>query len=121
MSEHSFFRLPAVALVVAVGTIPALAHSRPKTMTPPANSTVSAPAELSVFFTEPLEPKFSSLQLLDSHGQVLSTSASVVEPSNHAHMTLALPKLAPGTYNVHWVSAALDGHRMDGTYSFAVK
>jgi methionine-rich copper-binding protein CopC len=45
----------------------------------------------------------------------------VASPSNHLLLTLPLPKLAPGTYRVHWVSAALDGHKADGSYSFKVK
>ena len=101
----------AVGMILAVS--PALAHSKPKTMTPEANSTV--------FFTEALEPKFSSLQLMDQQGAVVSKEKSVVDPANAKHMTLSLPKLGPGTYRVHWMTAALDGHRMDGDYSFKVQ
>ena len=109
----------AVAMVLAV--LPAMAHSKPKTMTPEPNSTVAAPAQVSVFFTEALEPKFSSLQLMDAQGAVVSKEKSAVDPANAKHMTLALPKLGPGTYRVHWMTAALDGHRMDGDYSFKVQ
>ena len=101
-----------------LATLTALAHSKPKTMTPEPNTTVAAPAQVSVFFTEALEPKFSSLQLVDAQGAVVSKDRSVVDPKDAKHMTLALPRLGPGTYRVHWVTAALDGHRMDGDYSF---
>ena len=114
-------RRTAVAVVMILAVSPALAHSKPKTMTPEANSTVAAPAQVSVFFTEGLEPKFSSLQLMDAQGAVVSKDKSVVDAKDAKHMTLALPKLGPGTYRVHWMTAALDGHRMDGDYSFKVQ
>jgi copper resistance protein C len=121
MLQTVSFRIPTLLLSLALYAVPAFAHSRPKTMTPAADSVVSAPAELSVFFTEPLEPKFSSLQLTDKKGAVLSKASSVVDPSNPTHVTLALPKLAAGVYYVHWISVATDGHRLDGNYSFTVK
>ena len=108
-------------VVMILAALPAMAHSKPKTMTPEANSTVAAPAQVSVFFTEGLEPKFSSLQLMDAQGTVVSREKSVVDPKDAKHMTLALPKLTPGVYRVHWMTAALDGHRMDGDYSFKVQ
>jgi copper resistance protein C len=121
MLRRIFFRLSLAAIAFPLAVVPAFAHSRPKTMTPAANSTVSAPAEVSVFFSEPLEPKFSSLKLTNEKGAVLSVAASTMDPADPTHLTLALPKLAPGVYYVHWVSAATDGHRMDGDYTFTVK
>lgn len=110
-----------VFCALALGALPLLAHSKPKSMVPAADATVSSPPELSVFFTEPLEPKFSSLNLTDEKGAPISNAKSVVDSSDQKHMTLALPRLAPGIYHVHWVTAATDGHRMDGSYSFKVK
>jgi methionine-rich copper-binding protein CopC len=111
----------AAALTLALSATVALAHSKPKVMLPAPDSTVSAPAMLSVVFTEPLIAKFSKLELTDEKGKVLSKETSVLDPADNKHLTLKLPKLAPGTYFVHWVSAAPDGHRMDGDYSFNVK
>ncbi|SNT28033.1 hypothetical protein SAMN05421770_106286 [Granulicella rosea] len=113
---------PALVLsTVLFAALPAFAHSRPKVMVPAANSTVAAPSEVSVVFTEALEPKFSSLALTDAAGKTLSTEHSKADPADPKHLTLALPTLAPGTYFVHWVSTAPDGHKMDGDYSFSVK
>lgn len=113
-------RLSILSLVLCGTTLPALAHAHPKTMTPAANSTVSAPSELSIVFSEPLEPSFSKLALMDSKGAVLTTQPATVDPKDPKHMTLSLPHLKTGVYRVHWVSAARDGHRMDGEYSFTV-
>ena len=100
---------------------PAFAHAHPKTMAPAANSTVAAPTELSIEFSEALEPKFSKLALTDEKGAVVTRQPSAVDPADPKHITLPLPKLASGVYHVHWVSAATDGHRMDGDYTFTVK
>jgi hypothetical protein len=121
MLQTVSFRITTLLLSLAVSVVPAFAHSRPKTMTPAAGSVVSAPAEISVYFTEALEPKFSSLQLKDKKGEVISKAPSVVDPSNPTHVELKLPKLEPGVYDVHWVSVAADGHRLAGDYSFTVK
>ena len=121
MTLANVVRRSVAAAVMVSAALPAMAHSKPKTMTPEANSTVAAPAQVSVFFTEGLEPKFSSLQLMDAQGAVVSKDKSVIDPKDAKHMTLALPKLGPGTYRVHWMTEALDGHRMDGDYSFKVQ
>ena len=110
-----------LTLTFTLAALPAFAHSKPKVMVPAANSTVSAPPTVSVIFTEALEPKFSSLSLTDEKGAVLSKTPSVVDPADHTRITLALPLLTPGTYYVHWVSVAPDGHKMDGDYPFTVK
>ena len=114
-------RTIALFALASLFSSPAFAHSKPKVMEPAANSTVDSPSELSVIFSEALDPKFSSLSLTDEKGAVISKAQTIADPKNHMHLSLPLPKLAPGTYYVHWVSAAVDGHRMDGDYPFRVK
>ena len=117
--------LLAVSLALAtlfIAAVPAFGHATPTKMTPAPNSTVSAPTEISMIFTEALEPKFSVIKLLDSTGNVVSKQASVLDPANSRHMTLALPRLAPGVYTVQWTSSAADdGHRLSRTYTFTIK
>jgi methionine-rich copper-binding protein CopC len=111
----------AILFCLFLAAVPAaFAHAHPVTMTPAKDSTVTAPTEISVFFSEALEPKFSTLQLQDSMGMVVSKATAVIDPKDAKHLTLALPTLAPGVYTVNWVSVATDGHRMPGKYSFTV-
>ena len=115
-------RPPFAAVVLAsLTTLPAFAHSRPKVMVPAADAVVAEPSEISVIFSEGLEPKFSSLKLMDEKGAVVSKEDSKVDSADPKHMTLALPRLAPGVYVVHWVTAAPDGHRMNGEYQVTFK
>jgi methionine-rich copper-binding protein CopC len=109
----------AFALVLAAA--PAFAHSHPVTMLPAKDSTVSAPTELSVVFSEDLDAKGSSLKLENNSGEIVSKDAPVLDPANAKHMTLKLPKLAPGVYTVAWVTLSTDGHRLTGRYAFTVK
>jgi methionine-rich copper-binding protein CopC len=115
------FRNVIVTAVMFAASSSAFAHSHPKTMLPAKDSTVSAPAEVSIEFSEGLEPKFSSLSLLNAHGAVVSKVPAVLDPVDNKHLTLALPLLSAGVYTVRWVSSSIDGHRLSGDYSFTVK
>jgi len=121
MFDRSFIRHSIVAAALVLAAAPAFAHSHPVTMTPAPDSVVTAPTEVSIIFSEDLEPKFSSLKLKDSSGNVVSKQASVLDPKNAKHMTLALPKLAPGVYTLEWMSSSTDGHRLSRSYTFTVK
>jgi hypothetical protein len=110
-----------IGIGLTIGAPSALAHSRPKVMVPAPDSTVSAPANISVTFTEPLEPKFSSLSVTDPQGNKLNTASSLPLPNDPKTLTLALPVLKPGDYLVHWITVAPDGHRMEGEYKFTIK
>ena len=107
------------ALVLAAPE--ALAHARPKVMIPAPDSTVSSPSTVSVTFSEAIEPKFSSINVVDEQGKKYNTASSAPVPGDPKTLTLAVPPLQPGNYLVHWVTVAADGHRMEGEYQFTVK
>ena len=115
--------LTAISMVAGlIFTTPyAMAHARPKVMVPAPDSTVSSPPTISVTFSEPVEPKFSSLTVTDEQGKKYNTAPSAPLPNDSKTLTLGLPTLQPGGYLVHWVSVAADGHRMEGEYKFIVK
>ena len=117
------FKRTLIAFAALVLTsIPAFAHAVPKSMTPAPDSTVSAPTEISIVFSEELEPKFSVIKLVDSMGMVVSKEAAVLDPKNTRHLTLALPKGLPaGVYTVQWTSSATDGHKLSRSYNFTIK
>jgi methionine-rich copper-binding protein CopC len=120
MRQH--LRNAATALLLALTAAPAaFAHAHPVKMTPEKDSIIAAPAQVSITFSEALEPKFSLLELQDSAGAVVSKDHSMPDPADPTHLTLSLPPLAPAVYTVHWVSVATDGHRLEGKYNFTVK
>jgi copper resistance protein C len=100
---------------------PAFAHAHPKTMTPAPDSTGPAPSKISITFSEPVEPKFSSIALTNTEGKSVDPASSAPVPGDPTTMTLAVPSLPAGTYVVHWVNVSVDGHRLQGSYKFTVR
>lgn len=123
MNQLTKFCRPIVStlLLMLVAVPVALAHAHPKVMKPAPDSTGPAPISISITFSEAVEPKFSSIRLTDENGKSEGSEVSKPLPADPKTITLAVPKLTAGTYVVHWVSVALDGHRLEGSYKFTVQ
>jgi copper resistance protein C len=112
----------AFALALMLAAVPsAMAHAHPKVMKPAPDSTGPAPSSISITFSEAVEPKFSSIQLTDEKGKAVGSEVSKPAPNDPKTIICAVPKLAAGTYVVHWVNVAVDGHRLEGSYKFTVQ
>jgi copper transport protein len=98
------------------------AHAVPRTTVPAANAVLQeAPHEIAIRFSERVEPRASSLQVLDSHGMRRDDGAAAVVPGDPWLYHLTLPALAAGVYTVSWrVMSADDGHVTEGAYVFVV-
>lgn len=89
---------------------------------PAANAKLSeTPHEIRLWFTEPLEPRYSSIVLRDAMGTVINTPPSFVDPTDNYQLVLMTGELPEGLYTVVWrnVSSA-DGHSVTGSYPFIV-
>ena len=95
-------------------------HTELVSATPAANSTVTAPKDVTIKFSGALEPKFSKITVVDASVRPVSKEASAVGADTKT-MTVALPVLPPGLYTVQWVAVSTDSHRSQGTYKFTVK
>jgi len=99
----------------------ALAHAFPDHAAPAVGSTVrSAPAAVSIWFTQELEQAFSTIRILDAKGNVVASSDRAVDPSDRTLLRLAVPPLSPGTYRVVWRVLSVDSHVTEGDFTFAV-
>lgn len=111
----------AIAALFTVNTA-AWAHASLAQSEPKANATLDiAPKQVHLQFTEPLEAKFSGIEVIDASGTTIRTDKATVEPSKPTAMQLSLPILKPGVYKVRWGAVARDGHRAKGEYVFTVK
>ncbi len=110
--------LGATALLV---TSTAFAHAHLASSEPSANAEVAAPTEVTIHFTEPLEPAFSKIVVADTSGKPAAPAASQVDGHDAKVMHLPLPQLSAGRYVVHWTAVATDGHRTQGDFAFTVK
>ncbi|AMV41524.1 copper homeostasis periplasmic binding protein CopC [Paraburkholderia caribensis] len=125
MTFSLFFRLPlrwlaACGVLLAVASN-AFAHATPTSRDPGPDAEVAAPAAVTIHFSEPLEPAFSKLALVDANNKPVAPAASQVDPQDTKTMHLALQPLAPGRYTVQWTAVAEDGHRTKGSYAFSAK
>jgi methionine-rich copper-binding protein CopC len=113
--------LAAVALASLLGATGALAHAFVDHAAPAVGSKVAAvPAEVTVWFTEELEPAFSGLRVEDAAGHTIAAADKAVDPSARSVLRLPLPRLAPGRYRVVWHVLSIDSHATEGDYTFEV-
>jgi methionine-rich copper-binding protein CopC len=117
----SFIGMLTLIAMLFVLAPAAWAHAHPKVMTPAPDSVGSAPPIIIVTFSEAIEPRFSSLVVKDSKGNIVNKAHSQGITNDAKTLTLAMPFIEPGVYTVVWVSVAVDGHKMNGQYNFTVK
>ncbi|KWE47675.1 copper resistance protein CopC [Burkholderia ubonensis] len=112
----------AAAGALALAPVAALAHGKLESAVPASGSTVdAAPDALRLTFNEDLEPTFSSVKVSDAGGAAVTKEKAKVDASAPRVMTVAVPKLASGTYTVQWTVMTADAHKTKGTYVFKVK
>jgi methionine-rich copper-binding protein CopC len=96
----------------------ALAHADLHHASPEAGSTVSkTPREVSLMFTDTLEPVFSSVDVTNSSGARVDQGK--VEVSGNT-IRIGLKTLPPGSYRVHWRAVSVDAHKTEGNFTFNV-
>jgi copper resistance protein C len=111
---------PAVLAGLLIGIVAVQAHAHLDRASPPPDSTVrTAPREVTLWFTQKLEPSFSSAQVYDSSGARVDQSAWVDE-ADPTLMHVSLMPVPPGTYKVRWRVVSVDTHRTEGDFSFRV-
>jgi methionine-rich copper-binding protein CopC len=121
MFKRTFFTF-IVAFFAAVMAPAAFAHAVLKEASPAADAVLDAtPVQIRLQFNEALEASFSKITLTDGSGVALATPAAKVEPGHPESLVLVPPALTPGTWQVHWSTLTLDGHRVKGDYAFRVK
>jgi hypothetical protein len=107
-------------LLVAAPT-GAFAHAHLDHAAPKVGSTVTpAPREVTLWFTEKLEPAFSTIEVLNEQGSAMQAGKATVDRSNRTQMRVRLKPLPPGTYKVIWRVLSVDTHRTQGDFTFRV-
>jgi len=113
----SYKRIFAASFSLLVSFSVAFAHAQLESASPAVGSTVGkAPTQVSLSFTQRLEPSYSSIEVRGPGGRVDQGKASV----SGVHMTVGINALTPGTYHVHWRALSVDTHKTEGSFSFTV-
>ena len=113
-------RLGIVSLVLILSAAAAHAHAYLDHATPRVGSTVkSSPSEVRLFFTQPLEPQFTSAQVRSSSGAVVATGS--VDPAKPKEIVVRVNALPAGSYKVFWKVLSVDSHHTEGSFGFEVR
>jgi copper resistance protein C len=110
--------LTVTLLAAALGAPAAQAHAFLDHATPLVGSTVpTAPQELTLSFTQNLEPAFSTVAVTGPNGARVDDGKPQISGNT---MRVAIKAAGPGTYQVHWHALSVDTHTTQGSYSFHV-
>lgn len=96
------------------------AHAHAVSSEPAAQAVVEAPTSVRVTFDSALEGAFSKLTVIDAKGRSVTDAQAGLDAARKT-LTLSLPALGAGSYQVNWVAVASDGHRTQGNFKFTVK
>jgi hypothetical protein len=110
----------SLALVLGGSTLVA-AHAFLERADPRVGSTVrTPPTQVRLWFTERLEPAFSTVTVTNAAGQAVDTGDGRVDPAAPTVLRVSVPPLPPGRYTVRWRVLSVDTHVTEGTFQFTV-
>jgi copper resistance protein C len=114
-------RIFALATAGCLISQAAFTHAYPQHTSPPSNSNLpSAPPEVTITFTEGVEPGFSTIEVQDSHGVRVDKSDLHPIGRTGRQLSVSLPKLPAGKYTVIWQVTSIDTHKTEGRFNFRV-
>jgi methionine-rich copper-binding protein CopC len=116
MRHSSLAGIIPLLLLLATGEATAhamLDHAEPRV----GNKVASPPREVTLWFTQKLEPSFSSITVTDSAGKRVDTGKTRVSGSQ---MSVSLRQGGTGTFHVSWRVLSVDTHTTDGSFTFQV-
>jgi copper resistance protein C len=110
--------LLAILSQLLLGIGDAAAHAFLDHANPRVGAAVSAaPREVTVWFTQKLEPAFSALRVTNAAGQRVDTGGTRV---NGNVMSVTLRPGGTGTFRVDWKVLSVDTHTTEGSFTFRV-
>ena len=108
----------AAAALFLVGSVDARAHAFLDHADPRVGSAVgAAPREVTLWFTQDLEPAFSTVTVTDASGKRVDASSPTFDGNV---MRVPLLSITAGTYKVTWHALSVDTHTTDGAFTFSV-
>src|SRR6201987_1101375 len=116
MRRSSLTAIAPLLLVLATGAAQAhafLDHAEPRV----GNKVATVPREVTLWFTQKLEPAFSTISVTNAAGQRVDTGKARVSGNQ---MSISLRPAGTGTYHVTWHVLSVDTHTTDGNFTFQV-
>ena len=99
------------------------AHAGLVSSNPAEGATLGAsPSAIELTFTERVDPKLSTITVVDRRGTVYASGAPEAVAGDPLSVSIAVRAAPKGVYTVRWhVDSAIDGHATRGTFSFGVQ
>jgi methionine-rich copper-binding protein CopC len=112
--------LLAGALIIAVAPS-ARAHAFLDHAAPAVGSSVpTSPPNVTLWFTQDLEPAFSDVTVTNDAGQRVDLGNAHIPQGSANELQIGLKQLPPGTYTVSWHVVSVDTHPTEGTFTFEI-
>lgn len=116
--------IAAAALCAAAITLEphvGLAHAFLDHASPAVGSSVpTAPAAVTMWFTQQLEPAFTTATVTDKSGTNVDSGPAEVDAKDPTELRVPLKPLPAGTYTVTWHALSVDTHTTQGHFNFEV-
>jgi methionine-rich copper-binding protein CopC len=116
MRRSSLIGVTALSLVLTTSAAQAhafLDHAEPRV----GNKLASPPREVTLWFTQKLEPAFSTVTVTNAAGQRIDSGRPRVSGNL---MSVSVRPGGAGTYHVNWRVLSVDTHTTDGNFTFEV-
>ena len=116
MRHSLLFRIIPFLLLLTTAEATAhamLDHAEPRV----GNKVATAPHEVTLWFTQKLEPAFSTIIVTNAAGERVDRGQTRVSGNQ---MSVALRPGGAGTYHVKWRVLSADTHTTDGSFTFQV-
>ncbi len=114
---------PAATLCLGLALAWHIAHAHALLVqaVPSVGGTVAAaPTEVTIVFSETVEPAFSSIVVEDAAGNRVDAGKAYVVSGDARRLAVGLKPVPPGTYTVTWRATSTDTHQTQGHFSFTV-
>jgi copper transport protein len=113
----------ALVAVTAALVLPAAASAHAYLVrTAPAASVIlnAPPPSVALTFDEAVEPRFALISVTDVGGHQVTSGSLQRSPANPDTLVVPLRRLPEGWYLVYWRAISVDGHPVQGAFTFAV-
>jgi methionine-rich copper-binding protein CopC len=84
------------------------------------NAVATPPTQIRIWFTQELEPAFSTVEVRDTAGNRVDGGDAKVDAGDATQLYASLKPLLPGLYRVAWRVLSVDTHTTEGTFTFTV-
>ena len=117
-------RLALIAAVAGAAlALPAAAWAHAALLrTSPVASKVlnAAPSQVTLTYSEPIEPRFAIVSVTDAGGNLVTNGAPSRLPQDPDTLVIPLKPIPEGWYLVYWRVISVDGHPVRGAFTFAI-